>query len=82
MPCYPLRCISAPQQDNAAMELDLVMGRYLRLRQELSSAYQAPSWDSERIDALADQIAATEREIAAAQSVGEHFGEAEFGVVQ
>jgi len=64
------------------MDSDLVMGRYLRLRQELSNAYQAPSWNSARIDALADQIAATEREIAASQSVDERFSDTDFGVVQ
>jgi uncharacterized protein (DUF1499 family) len=79
---HRLTCTTAPQQKSTAMDVDLVMGRYLQLRRELSNAYQAQSWNSERIDWLADQIAETEREIAASQSVDEHFGDADFGFIQ
>ena len=47
------------------MELDQLMSRYFRLRQELSIAYNAQPWHSGRIDRLANQLALTEREIAA-----------------
>ena len=63
------------------MDFELLMGRYLRLRQELSIAYRAQSWHADRIDWLADQIAATEREIAACQPVDEHSDESYFGSV-
>jgi hypothetical protein len=51
------------------MELEPLMGRYFRLKQELSIAYRARPWLGSRIDRLADDLAATEREIGALQSV-------------
>lgn len=51
------------------MELEQLMGRYFRLKQELSIAYRAQPWQSGRIDRLADDLAATEREIASLQPV-------------
>jgi len=53
------------------MELEQLMGRYFRLKQELSLAYKSQPWHSGRIDRLADDLAATEREIAALQPVDE-----------
>ena len=50
------------------MELEPLMGRYFRLRQELSIAYRARPWLGGRIDRLADDLAATEREIGALQA--------------
>lgn len=50
------------------MELEPLMGRYFRLRQELSIAYRIRPWQSDRIDRLAEDLAATEREIGAMQS--------------
>jgi hypothetical protein len=50
------------------MELESLMGRYFRLRQELSIAYRARPWLGNRIDRLADDLAATEREIGALQA--------------
>lgn len=50
------------------MELEPLMGRYFRLKQELSIAYRARPWLSGRIDRLADDLAATEREIGAMQA--------------
>lgn len=47
------------------MTLEELGTRYLRLRAELASAYEAPVWDSLRIDGLTDAIAATESAIAA-----------------
>ena len=44
---------------------DQLMGRYSRLRQELSNAYGQRPWHSDRIDRLASELAATERDIAA-----------------
>ena len=57
------------------MDLEGLMNRYLRLRRELSTAYQAQTWCSDHINRLADQIDATEREIAAGQSLDEHSDE-------
>ena len=51
------------------MELEPLMGRYFRLRQELSIAYRSRPWLGNRIDRLADDLAATEREIGALQAV-------------
>ena len=53
------------------MDLEQLMGRYFRLKQELAIAYRAQPWQSGRIDRLADDLAATEREIAALQPVDE-----------
>jgi hypothetical protein len=50
------------------MELDRLMQRYFRLRQELSIAYKARPWESGRIDRLANDLSLAEREIAACQS--------------
>jgi hypothetical protein len=50
------------------MNLDQLMGRYFRLKQELSIAYRQQPWQSNRIDRLADDLASTEREIAALQA--------------
>jgi hypothetical protein len=50
------------------MELEQLMGRYFRLKQELAVAYQMHPWRSGRINRLANEIAVTEREIAAHQS--------------
>ena len=58
------------------MELEQLMGRYFRLKQELSLAYKAQPWHSARIDRLADDLAATEREIAAQQPVDEQCNDA------
>ena len=57
------------------MDLDQLMGRYFRLKQELSIAYRAQPWHSGKIDRLADDLAATEREIAAMQPVDEQCNE-------
>lgn len=47
------------------MELQPLIGRYFRLKQELAIAYNAQPWHSGRIDRLANELSATEREIAA-----------------
>lgn len=47
------------------MEMDQLMGRYLRLKQELAIAYKAQPWHSGRISRLANDIARAETEIAA-----------------
>ena len=51
------------------MKLESLMGRYFRLEQELSIAYRAFPWQARLIDRLAGDLAATEREIGAMQSV-------------
>jgi hypothetical protein len=57
------------------MDLEQLMGRYFRLKQELSIAYRAQPWHSGKIDRLADDLAATEREIAALQPIDEQCNE-------
>ena len=53
------------------MNIEQLMGRYFRLKQELSIAYRQQPWQSNRIDRLADDLASTEREIAAIQAAGD-----------
>ena len=57
------------------MDLEQLMGRYFRLKQELSIAYRARPWHSGRIDRLADELTATEREITALQLVDKQYDE-------
>ena len=57
------------------MDLEQLIGRYSRLRQELSTAYRQQPWQSSRIDRLADDLAATERQIAALRPADEQAGE-------
>ena len=61
------------------MDLEQLMGRYFRLKQELSIAYKAQPWNSARVDRLADDLAATEREIAARQPADEQYNEPMLG---
>ena len=56
------------------MELEPLMGRYFRLRQELAIAYRARPWLGNRIDRLAEDLAATEREIGALQAASRDAG--------
>ena len=53
---------------STAMNLEQLLGRYDRLKQELSFAYRARPWHSNRIDRLANDIAVAEREIAELQT--------------
>ena len=46
------------------MNIEQLMGRYLRLKQDLEIAYNAHPWHSGRINRLTDDIARTERELA------------------
>lgn len=61
------------------MDLEQLMGRYFRLKQELSIAYRAQPWNSARVDRLADDLAATEREIAAHHPADEQYNEPMLG---
>jgi hypothetical protein len=63
------------------MGIDQLMGRYVRLKQELAVAYNAKRWQSNQIDRLANDIAAAERQIAAMQPVDEQCSEAMFHYV-
>ena len=38
-----------------------LVGKYMRLKEELSSAYSKPLWETSRIDRLAAELAAIER---------------------
>lgn len=57
------------------MDIEQLMGRYFRLQQELSIAYKARHWQTAHIDRLADDLAATEREIAGLQRSDEQCTE-------
>jgi len=50
------------------MNLEQLMGRYFRLKQELSMAYSAHPWQTGRIDRLTTELASTERDIVARES--------------
>lgn len=45
------------RQGYSAMGFEPLMGRYVRLQQELSIAYRAHPWLGSRIDRLADDLA-------------------------
>jgi hypothetical protein len=50
------------------MDLEQLIGRHFRLQQELGIAYSAVPWQTGRIDRLTNELAATEREIAAREA--------------
>jgi hypothetical protein len=50
------------------MNLEQLIGRYLRLKEELGIAYSAVPWNVRRIDRLAREIASTEHAIRALRS--------------
>jgi hypothetical protein len=47
------------------MNLEQLIGRYLRLKEELGAAYSMVPWNVRRIDRLAREITATEHAIRA-----------------
>lgn len=49
------------------MSLDQLLGLHARLERELASAFSAQPWPGARIERLADELAATEVEIAGLQ---------------
>ena len=61
------------------MTLDQLMGRYFRVKQELAVAHRQQPWHGSRINRLADDLTATEREIAAMQPADEQCGDPMFG---
>jgi len=46
------------------MSLDPLLGKYRRLKKDLSAAYSQPQWNAALVDRLVDEIGAVEREIA------------------
>ena len=61
------------------MYLEQLMGRYDRLKRELSLAYREQPWHGPRIDRLVGDLSATEREIALSQPVDEQCGDPMLG---
>ena len=60
-----------PEQGPVSMELEALIGRYSRLKQELSIAYRTWPWHVNLIDRLAEDLAATERDITTMRSARE-----------
>lgn len=48
-----------------------LLGKYMRLRIELSDANKSRAWDTSYISRLSDEIAATERAVVQAQPLDE-----------
>ncbi len=61
------------------MDLEQLMGRYFRLKQELAIAHRAQPFQSGRIDRLADELQSTERAIEALQPLDEQCNESMLG---
>ncbi len=53
------------------MNTEQLTGRHARLRLELAQAFAAPAWRVGQIDRLADELAETERQLAACRPVDE-----------
>ena len=53
------------------MTLEQLLGKYSRLRAGLSGAYEARVWDTNYINRLSDEIAATEKALMRAQPLDE-----------
>jgi hypothetical protein len=49
------------------MDLEQLMGRYFRLKQELATAYREQPWRGGHVDRLTDELATTGRDLAALQ---------------
>ena len=79
---HGLNSAGAVQQREPALDLDQLMGRYLRLKRELSAAYLARPWNSAQIDRLVEQIADAERQIATKTGRAGPFGESVPGFVR
>lgn len=58
-----------------AMQFEQLTGRYIRLRQELESAYAELPWRDGHIDRLASELASVERELSIATRAGKTFNE-------
>lgn len=61
------------------MTLEQLAGKHARLRRELAEAYVALSWRTGRIDRIAEELAETERAIAAYLGEDEQARESLFG---
>lgn len=57
------------------MDFEQLNGRYLRLRQELASAYAARPWHDGHIDRLANDLASIERQLSTATDADKAFDE-------
>jgi cell division protein FtsB len=55
------------------MDIEKLALRYLRLRQDLSIAYNSRPWNRATVDRLANEIARIEREIAALRSTDQEI---------
>ena len=64
------------------MTLEQLVGKYLRLRGELSAAYAALSWDTGHLTRLDDEIASTGVAISQAQPLDEQTDESMPGFFQ
>lgn len=64
------------------MTLEQLIGKYMRLRGELSAAYAALSWDTGHLTRLDGEIASTSAAISQAQPLDEQTDETMPGVFQ
>lgn len=59
----------------SAMEVDQLSGRYVRLKQELATAYVASLWRDGLIDRLANELASVERQLLVANHASRRVSE-------
>lgn len=60
----PIVRTNCDAKGSTTMSIEQLMGRYLRLKQDLEIAYKAQPWHSGRINRLTNDIARTEQELA------------------
>ncbi len=63
------------------MSRNQLVGKYMRLRAELSEIYGAQTWDSAHVNRLSSEIAAVERTLAKEQLLDERTSDALSGLI-
>ena len=59
----------------SAMEVDQLSGHYVRLKQELATAYGASAWRDGHIDRLVNELATVEHKLLVASHAGRRVSE-------
>ena len=52
------------------MSVDQLVGKYRRLKRDLSAAYSQPQWNAALVDRLVDEITAVEKALAVHAPIG------------